>query len=217
MTELRASLRVSKQKQAVMGDALGELRTEFPATRDLLRALWRFLETKEIRVSSDLKTEYEALRSGDSLDAKPIFRGSGKKGAEGMFGGGVRRGSQSGVAVTRQRRIARMFGGAPGAARDVQVGMEITAGEGARTDDHGNGVTTFLDAAVQFSKDAGKSGKERPPLRHSQERNAMLLRFLVLPPRRSSTRVTRRKRPKWSPRPLAKRQALRLRSRRLAK
>lgn len=74
LKETRVQLLLSKQKQAVMEDALSEMRAELPPTRRLLEQLLQFLRAKEIRVPGKLKAEYTALWHGDPLDIKPAFK-----------------------------------------------------------------------------------------------------------------------------------------------
>jgi len=72
LKKVRAELRSSKQKQAVMEDALEEMRAELPPTQDLLDRLWKVVPKKKI--SPYLKAQYTALRDGDSFDFQPEYR-----------------------------------------------------------------------------------------------------------------------------------------------
>ncbi|KAJ8109807.1 hypothetical protein OPT61_g7189 [Boeremia exigua] len=103
---VRANLHASKQKQAVMEDALSELRQEFPATRNLLRAIWGFLDTRKIKIPEDLTNEYLALRHGDPLDVRPVFKGVG--GDSGPITNGRKQLRESGSG-TREQNKGRSF------------------------------------------------------------------------------------------------------------
>jgi hypothetical protein len=72
VAKLRAELRASKQKQAVMEDALAEMRAELPPMRDLLDRVWRVVP--ERKLSGDVKMKYGALRGGDPFERQPGFR-----------------------------------------------------------------------------------------------------------------------------------------------
>lgn len=80
VAKLRAELRASKQKQAVMEDALAEMRAELPPTRDLLDRVWRFMP--ERKLSGDVKMKYGALRGGDPFERQPGFRQPRSKGRQ---------------------------------------------------------------------------------------------------------------------------------------
>lgn len=69
----RDELRTSKQKQAVMEDALGEMRAELSPTRDVLTRVWDFAQSRGLQVPEELKREYESLVVGDPFDIKPAY------------------------------------------------------------------------------------------------------------------------------------------------
>lgn len=57
-----------KKKQAVIGDALDELRDETRKTRGLLERAWGLLEQRNVKIPADMKITYDALKTRDAHD-----------------------------------------------------------------------------------------------------------------------------------------------------
>lgn len=72
LKKARAELRSSKQKPAVMEDALHEMRIELPPTQDLLDRVWKVVPKKKLKL--DMKKQYNALRDGDWFDVQPEYK-----------------------------------------------------------------------------------------------------------------------------------------------
>jgi len=72
-------LRASKQKQAVMEDALEEMRAELPPTHDLLTRMWSLLESSGLKIPDGMVKEYKALKRGDRFDTAPARKVSRTK------------------------------------------------------------------------------------------------------------------------------------------
>lgn len=97
---MRVELRTSKQKQAVVEDALSEMRAEHRPTRALLVRLWSYVEDQEIRIPHNLRVRYAALLEGDSYDIQPMVRCPGALNA-------IREGWRSSKKVTRRIQGAK--------------------------------------------------------------------------------------------------------------
>lgn len=72
-------LRASKQKQAVMEDALEEMRAELPPTQDLLTRIWSLSESNGLKIPDGMVKEYKALKRGDRFDTGPARKVSRMK------------------------------------------------------------------------------------------------------------------------------------------
>ncbi|KAF2854497.1 hypothetical protein T440DRAFT_441532 [Plenodomus tracheiphilus IPT5] len=82
--ELRRESASFRSKQAVLDDAIAELREEYPKTRILLDQAWGLLEKRNVRIPSDMKMAYHVLKEPNlhGWQARKGFKRSQTKKAE---------------------------------------------------------------------------------------------------------------------------------------
>jgi hypothetical protein len=64
----QGELRFGKKKEAVMEDALQEIRAELPELRKVLERTWGLLESRKVKIPEDLSVAYNALMARDGHD-----------------------------------------------------------------------------------------------------------------------------------------------------
>jgi hypothetical protein len=91
----QGELRLSKKNQAVMQDALQEMRGELPEMRKVLERTWGLLKSRKVKIPEDLRMAYSALMERIQYDWQPRksikedvhltkkIKAQGNKGAEG--------------------------------------------------------------------------------------------------------------------------------------
>ncbi|KAJ4986607.1 hypothetical protein SVAN01_07916 [Stagonosporopsis vannaccii] len=161
----RVELRESKQRQAVMEDALDEMRAELPPIQDFLTRIWQFSQDSGLQMPGGLSSEYRALKSGDPFDVQPAFQAPKRKrdkrevSRPGSFnaneGMNQKRAAPSGKGGASGRTAAKaLFHAHDGSAYDMHDNAPLPYGEDDKDDNTDKNAHDVSRAAVQSSKEA---------------------------------------------------------------